>query len=102
MIDDWGNDFIPPELRDNIVCLDEPDHHEHQGYTVSLETGNYENDFQAAQDSALDSSGDGPLITGSIAADINGAPFLDPDIQTAPPQLTEQCPLIRAQNILER
>ncbi|KAE8389607.1 hypothetical protein BDV23DRAFT_184211 [Aspergillus alliaceus] len=25
-IDDWSDDFIPRELRDSIVCLDEPDH----------------------------------------------------------------------------
>jgi hypothetical protein len=72
MIDDWGDDFIPPELRDNIVCLDEPDHREREGYTISLGTGNYENDLQAAQDSVIDSGGGGPRITGSVATDING------------------------------
>ncbi|OKO94694.1 ATP-dependent DNA helicase pfh1 [Penicillium subrubescens] len=72
MIDDWSDDFIPPELRDNIICLDELDHHEREGYTVSLRQGNYENDLQAAQDSALDSNGGGPHITGSIFTDING------------------------------
>jgi hypothetical protein len=72
MIDTWGDDFIPPELRDNIICLDELDHHEREGYTVSLRQGNYENDLQVAQDSALDSSGGGPHITGSITTDING------------------------------
>lgn len=28
MIDDWSNDFILLELRDSIICLDEPDHYE--------------------------------------------------------------------------
>ncbi|OKP14757.1 hypothetical protein PENSUB_7469, partial [Penicillium subrubescens] len=45
MIDDWGDDFIPPDLRDTIIYLDEPDHHEREGYTVNLQTGNYENDL---------------------------------------------------------
>ena len=72
VIDDWSDDFIPPELRDNIICLDEPDHHEREGYTVSLGMGNHENDLQAAQDSALDSRTWEPLITGSVSTDING------------------------------
>jgi hypothetical protein len=72
MIDDWSDDFIPPELRDSIICLDEPDHHERQGYTVNLEAGNYENDLQAAQDSAGDVNIGEPFITGSVATDING------------------------------
>lgn len=72
IIDDWGDDFIPPKLRDNIICLDEPDHHEREGYTVRLQTGNCENDLQAAQDNALDSGGSEPLITGSVCTDING------------------------------
>lgn len=80
MIDDWADDFIPPELRDNIICLDESDHHEREGYTVNLRTGNYENDLQAAQDSALDASGGEPLITGSVSTDINGE-RQDPDLR---------------------
>jgi hypothetical protein len=80
MIDDWADDFIPPDLRDNIICLDESDHHEREGYTVNLRTGNYENDLQAAQDSALDASGGEPLITGSVSTDINGE-RQDPDLR---------------------
>ncbi|KAH7029969.1 hypothetical protein B0J12DRAFT_768917 [Macrophomina phaseolina] len=72
MIDGWSDDFIPPELRDNVICLDEPDHHEREGYTVRLQTGNYENDLQAAQDGAFDSGDGGPLMTGSVSTDING------------------------------
>ena len=45
MVDGWRDEFIPPDIRDNIVCLEEPDHHEREGYTVSLEHGNYENDL---------------------------------------------------------
>lgn len=72
MIDDWSDDFIPLELRDSIICLDEPDHHEREGYTVDLRTGNYENDLQAAQDSARDVHIGEPFITGSVSTDING------------------------------
>lgn len=79
VIDDWGDDFIPSELRNSIVCLDEPDHHEREGYTVSLGTGNHENDLQAAQDSGLDSRSGEPLITSSVSTDINGE-RQDPDI----------------------
>jgi hypothetical protein len=31
MIGDWADDFIPPELQDNIIFLDESDHHEREG-----------------------------------------------------------------------
>jgi hypothetical protein len=78
MIDDWGDDFIPPELRDSIICLTESDHQEREGYTVNLQTGNYENDLQAAQDSAFDASGGEPFNTGSVSTDINGE-RQDPD-----------------------
>jgi hypothetical protein len=72
MIDDWTDDFIPPELRDSIICLDEPDHCEREGYTVDLQEGNYENDLQAAQDSGCDVNISEPFITGSVSTDING------------------------------
>jgi hypothetical protein len=72
MIDDWSDDFIPPELRDSIVCLDESDRHEREGYTVDLQTGNYGNNLQAAQDSACDVDIGEPFITGSVSTDING------------------------------
>jgi len=48
LMDGWNADFIPPEVRENITCLRDSDHHEREGYTVSLQTGNYENDLQAA------------------------------------------------------
>lgn len=78
IIDDWSNDFIPEELHDNIICLDEPDHHEREGYTIRLQAGDYENDLQAAQDSGLDPTGTAPLTTGSVCTDINGE-RQDPD-----------------------
>lgn len=98
VIDDWSDDFIPPELRDSIICLDEPEHHEREGYTVDLQTGNYENDLQAAQDSACDVNIGEPFITGSVYTDINGE-RQDPNLRVLdalfsvitdrPPTLTE-------------
>ncbi|KAH8587824.1 hypothetical protein B0O99DRAFT_640674, partial [Bisporella sp. PMI_857] len=68
----WSEDFIPPEIRDNIICLGSSDHHEREGYTVNLETGNYENDLHAAQDADLGVDGHEALISGSVYTDVNG------------------------------
>lgn len=72
MIDDWLEDFIPPEIRDNIICPGSLDHHEREGYTVSLQSGNYENDLHAAQDQARDVVDYEALVTGSVFTDIDG------------------------------
>ncbi|KFZ23650.1 hypothetical protein V502_01866 [Pseudogymnoascus sp. VKM F-4520 (FW-2644)] len=72
MIDTWTDEFIPTEIRDNIVCLDSPDGHEREGYTVSLQEGNYENDLQATQAECFDGDEQGPLLTTSVCTDING------------------------------
>jgi hypothetical protein len=74
MIEGWADDFIPPEIADNITCLTDSDHHEREGYTVSLEGGNYENDLHAAQDGVSCANVDDhdPFVTGSIYTDING------------------------------
>jgi hypothetical protein len=48
------------------------DHHECAGYTVNLQEHNYENDWQAAEDNISNPAANAPLITGSIATDING------------------------------
>lgn len=80
MMESWPADFIPPEITNNITCLESPDHHEREGYTVSLEGGNYENDFHAAQDSAFQSNDHDPFLTGSIYTDINGE-RINPNIQ---------------------
>jgi len=79
LIDSWSDDFIPPELQDSIICLHDADHHEREGYTVNLSSGNYENDLQAAEDDTLHSGHDVPLMTGSVATDINGE-RLNPDM----------------------
>lgn len=81
IIDGWSDEFIPNEIQDNIIILDKVDHHEREGYSVNLETGNYENDLQAAQDCG--SFGDlhsGPSMTGSVSTDINGA-YQNPDLR---------------------
>ena len=38
LTDDWGNDFIPSEISDNITYITNTDHHEREGYTASLRT----------------------------------------------------------------
>jgi len=81
MIDNWSDDFIPDDLQKNIIHLNEADHREREGYTVSLQPGNYENDLQAAQDTSFDNGGDTPLITGSVSTDINGE-RQDPNLRT--------------------
>jgi hypothetical protein len=72
MIEDWADEFVPPEIADNIICIDNPDHHEREGYTVSLQSGNYENDLHSAQDEAFDTNNNDPFITGSVYTDVNG------------------------------
>lgn len=60
-----------PELRDNIICLGSSDHGEREGYTVSLQTGNYENDLHAAQDELPHVDDHGAFMTGSVYTDVN-------------------------------
>jgi hypothetical protein len=71
MMDNWHDEFIPLEIWDNIVCLEESDHLEREGYTVSLEPGNYENDLHAAQDRISQPQATEPLMTGSVCTDVN-------------------------------
>ncbi len=71
MIEGWPEEFIPPEIADNITCVENPDHHEREGYIVSLESGNYENDFQAAQDEVIETDDQNPLLTSSVYTDVN-------------------------------
>jgi len=71
MMDDWSDEFIPSEIHDKIICLGSSDHHEREGYTVSLQTGNYENDLHGAQDEHFDTDGQA-FISGSVYTDVNG------------------------------
>jgi hypothetical protein len=80
MIDDWSSEFIPTEIRDSIVCLGNSDHHEREGYTVNLQTGNYENDLDAAQDALVGADDHEALVSGSIYTDVNGE-RQDPDVR---------------------
>jgi hypothetical protein len=72
MIESWSDEFVPPEIADNITHFENPDHHEREGYAVSLQSGNYENDLHAAQDGAFHSNDSDPFVTGSVYTDING------------------------------
>jgi hypothetical protein len=72
LMDSWADDYIPTEIVENITCVTNSDHHEREGYTVSLQTGNDENDFAAAQDAALEVDSDEAVLTGSIMTDVDG------------------------------
>ena len=72
MMESWDNDFVPPEIADNVIHATHSDHHEREGYTVGLQAGNLENDLQAAQDTAFNADDDEPLLTGSVYTDVNG------------------------------
>ncbi|KUL82104.1 hypothetical protein ZTR_10073 [Talaromyces verruculosus] len=78
--DSWADEFIPTELQDHIICLNDPDHHERAGYTANLENHNYENDWQAAEIGISEQIESVPLLTGSVATDINGE-RQNPDIR---------------------
>lgn len=76
----WPDDFIPSDLQKQIICLAEADHQERVGYSVNLENGNYENDWQAAEDSS-DHITEGRLpVTASVTTDVNGE-RQNPDIR---------------------
>jgi hypothetical protein len=72
ILDTWDDDFIPSDLQENIVSISLPYGQEREGYSVHLDTGNHENDFQAAQDTDLHADSNAPLMTGSVSTDING------------------------------
>ncbi|KAI7971253.1 hypothetical protein EIK77_001186 [Talaromyces pinophilus] len=80
MTDRWSEDFVPSDLQENIIFLDEPDNQEREGYTVNLQHGNYENDLQAAQDETFSIGDDAVFTTGSVSTDINGE-RQDPNIR---------------------
>ena len=72
MINNWPDDFIPPEIWNNIICLEKSDHHEREGYTINLENGNHENDFHASHNESVHADDEEAFITGSVYTDING------------------------------
>ena len=67
MIGMWDNDFIPSDLRGKIVSIGLPDSGERERYSIHLDTGNLENDFQATQDTNLEASFNAPLMTRFIS-----------------------------------
>lgn len=71
MMDGWSDEFIPPEIYNNIICLGTSDYHEREGYTVSLRTGNYKNDLYTAQDTIFNTDDPEPLISSSVYKDVN-------------------------------
>ena len=53
-LSEWDDEFVPQSLVDAVIHVPESDSHEREGYTMDLQDGNYENDFQAAVDLAAD------------------------------------------------
>ena len=43
MLHTWPDEFIPPEIENNVTHISDSDHHEREGYTVHLQRGNDEN-----------------------------------------------------------
>lgn len=71
MMDGWSDEFVPSEIHDSIICLGSSDRQEREGYTVSAQRGNYENDLHRAQDEHFDAD-DQAFISGSVYTDANG------------------------------
>lgn len=71
-VDNWPDDFIPSDLQQQVICLGDTDHHERGGYSVNLQEGNYENDWQAAEDNHNHFTDDSLPITASVITDLNG------------------------------
>src|SRR5436190_4665185 len=65
IMNNWNDNFIPSEIRENIICLENSDHHEREGYTAELRVGNYENDLHAAQDDNS-TNGHENFLSGSV------------------------------------
>jgi len=77
MLHTWPDEFIPPEIENNVTHISDSDHHEREGYTVHLQRGNDENDLAAAQsitiqDADPDLQVDETFLTGSVMTDVNG------------------------------
>ncbi|KAJ5198759.1 uncharacterized protein N7498_007876 [Penicillium cinerascens] len=70
-VNHWPDEFIPSDIQQQVICVDNTDHHERAGYSVNLQEGNYENDWQAAEDNHqfID---DSLPVTGSVTTDLNG------------------------------
>jgi hypothetical protein len=70
LLSSWPDEFVPPQIAANITFLNESDHNEREGYTASLETDNFENDFHAACYDATDIGA--VFSSGSLCTDIDG------------------------------
>ncbi|KAJ5367173.1 hypothetical protein N7541_001114 [Penicillium brevicompactum] len=68
----WPDEFIPSDLQQHVISLDETDHNERVGYSVNLQEGNYENDWQAAEDGSDHLTGNSLPVTASVTVDVNG------------------------------
>ena len=71
MIKNWFEKFILFEIADNIIYLENSDHHEHEKYIVNLQNKNYENNFDIVQDEVFQISKQNSLLISSIYININ-------------------------------
>ncbi|KAJ5318263.1 hypothetical protein N7476_004683 [Penicillium atrosanguineum] len=71
-VDHWPDGFIPSDLQRQVICLGDTDHLERAGYSVNLQEGNYENDWQAAEDHRDHFTDDALPVTASGTVDLNG------------------------------
>jgi hypothetical protein len=79
-LENWPDDFVPSALQQDIICLDETDLDERAGYSVDLRGGNYENDWQAANDARESFTEDSIPVTASVTVDLNGDRY-NPDLR---------------------
>lgn len=68
----WPDEFIPSDLQQQVISLDETDHNERVGYSVNLQEGNCENDWQAAEDGSDHLTRNSLPVTASVTVDVNG------------------------------
>ena len=71
MIENWSEKFISSEIADNIICLENSDHHECKRYTVNLQNENYENNLNIIQDEVFQISNQNFLIIDFVYINVN-------------------------------
>ncbi|KAJ6099808.1 hypothetical protein N7467_001343 [Penicillium canescens] len=71
-VSNWPDEFIPFDLQQQIIYLDETDSGERVGYTVDLQEDNYESEWQAAEDNRDHLDENSISFTASVTIDING------------------------------
>ena len=71
LLSSWPAEFIPEQISANMTHIETSDHTEREGYVANLETGNFENDLQAAESGTFADNA-ARISSGSLSTDING------------------------------